>query len=160
MKTTINPKLYEAIAKSANLADLRIQRERAVKSPAHAEFVAAIDSRIVELMAGAHADAMSKDYWALLDENEKVLHHYLGRTRPMVPKRMKDGMTVREAIVDTVSHLVTANEATEGFKKLAILKKLDLSFEAFVLKWAVEFPPAVRAAARTRLNAAGYFATV
>jgi hypothetical protein len=111
-------------------------------------------------MAGAEADAMSRDYWALLDENEKVLHQYLGRTRPMVPRRMKNGMTVREAIVDTVSHLVTTDEATAGFKKLAILRRLDLTFEAFVLKWTVEFPPLVRAAARTRLNGAGYLATV
>jgi hypothetical protein len=157
---TVNRKLFEAIAKSENLADLRIQRERARNIPAYAEFAAAIDFRIAELMAGAEADAMSKDYWALLGENEKVLHQYLGRTRPMVPKRMKDGMTVREAIVDTVSYLVTADEATEGFKKLAALGRLDLTFEAFVLKWVVEFPSFVRAAARTRLNGAGYFATV
>jgi hypothetical protein len=156
----VNRKLFEAIAKSENLADLRIQRDRAANKPAYAEFVAAIDSRIAELMAGAQADAMSKDYWMLLDEIEKVLHQYLGRTRPMVPKRMKDGMTVREAIVDTVSHLVTADDATEGFKKLATLGRLDLSFESFVLKWAVEFPPLVRAASRTRLNGAGYLATV
>jgi hypothetical protein len=106
---TVNRKLFEAIAKSENLADLRVQRERAGNIPAYAEFAAGIDSRIAELVAGAEADAMSKDYWALLDENEKVLHQYLGRTRPMVPKRMKDGMTVREAIVDTVSYLVTTD---------------------------------------------------
>ncbi len=60
---------------------------------------------------------MSKDYWVLLDENEKAVLQYLGRTRPMVPKRMKDGMSVREAIVDTVSYLMTIDEGTEGFKK-------------------------------------------
>ncbi len=157
---TVNRKLFEAIAKSENLADLRIQRARAANKQPYAEFVAAIDSRIAELLAGAEADAMSKDYWALLDEIEKVFHQYLGRARPMVPKRMNDGMSVREAIVDTVSHLVTTDEATVGFKKLATLSRLDLTFEAFVLKWAVEFPPLVRAAARTRLNGAGYFATV
>ena len=100
---------------------------------------------------------MAKDFWKLLDENEATLHQYLSRTRPMVPKRMKDGMNVREAIVDTITHLVTSDEASDGFKKLAKIGKLELTFEAFVLKWEAEFPAMVCAAARSRLNAAGYF---
>jgi hypothetical protein len=151
----INPKLFEGVAKSENLVELRRQRAAAAKDPANAVFVAAIDARVAELSAAWEADPMSKKYRTLLDDNERALGQRLSRTRPMVKNRTDAGMSIRAAVIDTVSTLVGSDHATTGFKKLADIERLDLTFEAFVLKYAAEFPTVVVAAARTRLNGAG-----
>jgi hypothetical protein len=80
----INPKLFDGVAKSENLVELRRQRAAAAKDPANADFVAAIDVRVAELGAAWEADPMSKEYRTLLDDNERALGQRLSRTRPMV----------------------------------------------------------------------------
>jgi hypothetical protein len=152
----INPKLFDGVAKSENLAELRRQRAAAAKDPANADFVAAIDARVSELNAAWEADPMSKEYKTLLDDNERALGQRLSRTRPMVKNRTGAGMSIRAAVIDTVTTLVASDHATTGFKKLADIGRLDLTFEAFVLKYAPEFPAVVVAAARTRLDGAGF----
>jgi hypothetical protein len=66
----VTQKLLEAVAKSENLADLRLQGQRAAGNQDLRDFVAAIDARIAGLTTGWEADAMAKDFWKLLDENE------------------------------------------------------------------------------------------
>jgi hypothetical protein len=51
----INPKLFDGVAKSENLVELRRQRAAAAKDPANADFVAAIDVRVAELGAAWEA---------------------------------------------------------------------------------------------------------
>jgi hypothetical protein len=151
-----NPKLFDAVAKSENLADLRRQRAAAAKDRVNADFIAAIDARVAELKAAWEADPMSSDYKTLLDDVRKANGPRLTRTRPMVKNRTDAGMSIRAAVIDTVTSLVTSDQATTGFKKLAEIGRLDLTFEAFVLKYRQEFPAVVAAAARTRLSAAGH----
>ena len=151
-----NTKLFNAVARSENLAELRHQRAAATKDPENADFVAAIDARVAEIGAAWEADPMSNAYKNLLDDIKRANGPPLARTRPMVKKRTNAGMSIRAAVIDAVTTLVRSDEAPTGFKQLFDMGRLDLTFEAFVLKFSKEFPPIVAAAARKRLDAAGY----
>ena len=150
-----NAKRFCEVAKSENVAELRRQRAAAAKDPASAEFVEAIDAGVAELGVW-NADPMSKEFKTLLDENEKALGKPLSRTRTMVRRRADAGMSIRAAVIDTVTTLVASDYATTGFKKLADIGRLDLTFEAFVVDYASEFPRALVRTASKRLNDARY----
>jgi hypothetical protein len=146
---------FDAVAKSEDLAVLRRQRAGVAKDPINAELVEAIDARVAELSSW-NADPMSEEFRTLLEENEKALGKPLSRTRAMVKRRTDAGMSTLAAVIDTVTTLVAPEHATPGFKKLADIGRLDLTFEVFVLNYASEFPRAVVRAARIRLKGAGY----
>ncbi len=146
---------FDAVAKSENLAELRRQRAVVAKDPTSAELVEAIDARVAELSAW-NADPMCKEFRTLLEESEKALGKPLSRTRAIVKRRTDAGMSILAAVIDIVTTRVASDHPTPGFKKLAEIGRLDLTFEVFVLNYASEFPRAVVRAARIRLNGAGY----
>jgi hypothetical protein len=118
----------------------------------------AITARISEIAVARGEDPMTYAFDHLLEDNKRVLREPLSRTIPMVPNRVAKGMTRHDAVIDTLAYLMRKYRGDENsnFAKLAKLRRLDKSFEVFILEWSDAFPNDVVEIARSRLKAEGY----
>ena len=74
---------------------------------------------------------------------EQVIRHYASRTRAMVD---------RHGAVGALSRLVVSPDLQQGFKALRDLGRLDMSFEAIVVRYPHLFQQDAIDAAQWRLN--------
>ena len=121
----------------------------------------AITTRIAEIAVARGEDPMTYAFDHLLEDNKRILRERLTRTVRMVPDRVGKGMTRHTAVVDTLCSLMRKYKGDENssFAKLSKLRRLDKSFEVFILEWSDAFPDDVVEIARSRLTAEGYGTT-
>lgn len=74
---------------------------------------------------------------------ESLIGHVAGRTRAMI---------ARYGAVEALSRLMVSGDLQQGFKVLRDQNMLEESFESLVIKFGIQFKPAIVIAAQWRLD--------
>lgn len=108
--------------------------------------------RIGELAGEKFEDAVEREFWTAIAFAEELLTVENGKATKLSRTRQK---VQRVGFSRTVNDLAAAATVSDGFLTLVNGGRPDLTAEAIVLRHVAAFEPAVRDAARAKLDAAG-----
>jgi hypothetical protein len=147
--------ILKFIAESTDVEKLVTVRERAETK--HETNVAdAVTKRLSELAVARGADPIEPAFDKMLEDDKKILGHPRQRTINAINSRVENGVRRRDAIIQKLSEWALVKGSRKGFDDLKSAGRLDAAGEALILRFSSYFPEHIVAAARGRLEAAGW----
>lgn len=144
-------KILASIAGSTDADQLRRFRENAQRMGVTVVADAAF-RRLIEVLPDQAPGSIEHDFWMTIHAFEEVLRDERGKTVRLSRTRQKiDRVGVKQTLID----FATSKAPTDGFNMLIERGLPELTGEALVLKHSESFDPAVKSAARQRLENAG-----
>lgn len=108
--------------------------------------------KLIAIVPSGEPGTLEHDFWQMVNALEFTLQDERGKTTRLSRTRQK---AVRVGVERTLKDWALAAEETEGFTRLIERGMPELTGEAIVLSHPDTFDETVRAAAQTRLEAAG-----